>query len=52
MDGYAQMIGSLLIIFVIVIFSHRLLKKKKGSTDKNPASTTDSPTPSDTDQTT
>ena len=35
MDGYTQVIGSLMILFVIVIISHRRLKRKPDTVAKN-----------------
>lgn len=35
MEGYAQVIGSLMILFVIVIISHRRLKRKPGTNTQN-----------------
>jgi hypothetical protein len=35
MEGYAQVIGSLMILFVIVIISHRRLKRKPGTRTEN-----------------
>lgn len=46
MEGYAQVIGSLMILFVIVIISHRRLKRKPGTNAEGQTEAT----PEQTDQ--
>lgn len=42
MFGLTEVVGSLMIVFVIVIFSHRLIKRKAGQTNQESQSTHDS----------
>ncbi|QDT27844.1 hypothetical protein Enr10x_31780 [Gimesia panareensis] len=50
MDGYAQVIGSLMILFVIVIISHRRWKRKPSTDQKDQAAASPEPSSTDPDQ--
>ena len=52
MEGYAQVIGSLMILFVIVIISRRSFKRKPVPDSQAPQNKATEQPPSDSDQNT